>query len=380
MLQKLAGSAGRAELDLDDLRKGIRAEAERAAALVDCSKSVCRDLHRPAIRTEIERQQQWIRWAYPRYASYFSHGNQLIPLRIDPLLLEVTDQWQADLFRLARLTWSLPYTKGYGRRLRFLLLDQSNGKLIGILGLQSPPLDFPSRDRLFRYPEGRKVELVNQTMDIYSLGAVPPYGRLLGGKLVALAAVSCEVSNSYERKYAGRTTEMGKRTLPSSLIALTTTSAFGRSSLYNRLAFSGELVAQPIGYTQGYGSFHLAVFYPRIREFLKSRGVSTRGGFGVGPRIVWQTYVRALGRLGLSDELLKHGIKREVYLFPLVHNLNDYMEGRADDPIRIMRSFSDLASWWRERWLLPRAERVDGWCGWDSNEIKRMLVLEQGTT
>ncbi|MDP2662442.1 MAG: DUF4338 domain-containing protein [Dehalococcoidia bacterium] len=372
------GNTELVEADLDDLRNGILAEVERVASRADDSKAACRALHNPAIRGEIERQQRWIRGAYPKYGKYFSNGNQVDPSRISPLLVEVTEQWQADLFRLARLTWSLPYSKGYGRRLRFLLLDQSNDKLIGILGLQSPPLDFPARDRLFHYPNGRKVELVNQTMDIYSLGAVPPYGRLLGGKLVALASTSHEVSKSYERKYAGRATEMSKRTLPPGLVALTTTSAFGRSSLYNRITFNGELVAKPIGYTEGYGSFHLAVLYPRIREFLKSQGVSTRGGFGVGPRIIWQTYVRALGRLGLSDELLKHGLRREVYLFPLIQNLTDYMEGRAIEPEPEVRLFCDLVQWWRERWLLPRAERVDGWCGWDSIGIKQMLVLDQG--
>lgn len=376
----LKGRAELVEADLDDLRNGILAQAEYLVSRLDHSKGVSRAVHGPAVRIEVERQQRWIRDAYPKYCKYFSNGNQVDPARINPILVEVNEQWQSDLFRLARLTWSLPYTKGYGRRLRFLLLDASNDKLIGILGLQSPPLDFPARDRLFNYPKGRKVELVNQTMDIYSLGAVPPYGRLLGGKLIALAAVSCEVCASYERKYAGRITEIDKRTLPARLVALTTTSAFGRSSLYNRLTFDGELVAHPIGYTQGYGSFHLAALYPRMREFLKSRGISTHGGFGVGPRIVWQTYVRALGRLGLSQDLLKHGIKREVYLFPLIRNLEEWMEGRADEPVHRIHSFDNLAAWWRERWLLPRAQRVDGWSNWDRGEIERMLFLEQGAS
>lgn len=33
------------------------------------------------------------------------------------------------------------------------IMDQANGKLIGLLALQSPPLSFPARDHLFRYPQ-----------------------------------------------------------------------------------------------------------------------------------------------------------------------------------------------------------------------------------
>jgi hypothetical protein len=43
-------------------------------------------------------------------------------------------------------------------------MDASNEKLIGILALQSPPLDFPVRDRLFDYAPGRKLGLPRQLL------------------------------------------------------------------------------------------------------------------------------------------------------------------------------------------------------------------------
>lgn len=292
-------------------------------------------------------------------------------------MVEVTTEQQHNLFRVARLLWSIPFSKGYGRRLRFLIIDRANQKLIGLLALQSPPLSFPARDRLFRYPPGKKTELVNQTMDIQTLGAVPPYNRLLGGKLVALAAASNEIRRIYSRKYSGRATEMERRILPPHLVALTTTSAFGRSSLYNRLSYNGTAIAEFLGYTEGYGTFHLMELYPLFREFLECQGVSTRGGFGVGPRRKWQTMVRALEQLGFSSDLLRHGVRREVFLFRLVDNLEAYMEGRDAEPVYRNLPFSELVTWWRERWLLPRAERVDGWRAWRKEEIKNLLLMEQ---
>jgi len=341
-------------------------------------KAAIRMLHAPARELELVACQKWLRVVLPRVLRFFAEGVEVDPEGISPVLVEVKEEWHHELFRAARLLWSLPLSKGFGRRLRFLVMDANNERLIGILGLQSPPLSFPARDRLFHYPDGRKTELVNQTMDIHVLGAVPPYNRLLGAKLVALAAASNEVRAAYRRKYAGRTTEMERRYLPARLVALTTTSAFGRSSIYNRLRYNGHLIAEPIGYAEGYGSFHLAELYPLFREFLEARGIPTRGGFGTGPRIKWQTMVRALERLGFSSEALRHGIKREAFLFPLIENVQSFMEGRSSRPRYRDLPFADLVSHWRERWLLNRAQRVDGWRNCRRAEIERMLVIPEG--
>lgn len=360
---------------VSELRDLILAELKRLETMMaNESKEVYREIHKPAVYFHLDQHKIWIEANYPKYACYFASGSDIIPSNINPILVEVTETWHESLFRLARLTWSLPYSRGYGRRLRFLIMDASNNKLIGIIGMQSPPLDFPARDRLFKYPLGRKVELLNQTMDVFTLGAVPPYNRLLGGKLIALAAASDEVRQAYKRKYDGRKTQMEEITLPSELVALTTTSAFGRSSIYDRLKYQSRFIALSIGYTEGYGSFHLAPLYPMVREFLKQQGIEPRSGFGVGPRAVWQTCKTAFGILGIPKESLKHGIKRETFLFPLIENLQDYMEGKSQLPKYYRQPFQDLADWWRERWLLPRSDRVDGWHSWDNNQIWQTLL------
>jgi hypothetical protein len=373
-------------MNLENLQKQVLKKLEDIGLVVtgdytlhpySADKESLRQLHRPATQLEIAAHQDWLRRHLPKYLPFFANGHEIIPERVAPALIEVTTEQQQNLFRVARLLWSIPFSKGFGRRLRFLVMDQSNGKLIGLLALQSPPLSFPARDRLFRYPPGRKTELVNQTMDIQTLGSVPPYNRLLGGKLVALAAASNEVRQVYRRKYSGRTTVMEKRVLPPHLVALTTTSAFGRSSLYNRLTYNGIAIAESLGYTEGYGTFHLMELYPLFRKFLESQGISTRGGFGTGPRRKWQTMARALEKLGLSADLLRHGVKREVFLFRLVDNLEAYMEGREAEPVYRDLPFSKLVAWWRERWLLPRAARVDGWHEWRNEEIKSRLLIEQ---
>lgn len=361
----------------EELRKRIIEELSKVNQIHEgASKDAIRDIHAASVKNELEKSQKWILSKFPKYQSYFANGSELLPKSIKPVLIEVTEDWHNDLFRLARYTWSLPYTKGYGRRLRYLILDQSNNKLIGIFGLQSPPLDFPARDKLFDYPKDQKVNLVNQTMDVFTLGAVPPYNKLLAGKLVAYAVASNEVREAYSRKYSKSITELSKKVIPANLVCLTTTSAFGKSSIYNRLKYFDNLIGKPIGFTEGYGSFHLSTIYPLIKEYLEEKGVSTKGGFGVGPRIVWQSYIRAQELLDLPNDILKHGVKREVFLFPLIQNLENYMNGSENTPKFCNYPFADLVEWWKARWLSNRASLMDGWHEWSNEGIKSKIVLE----
>lgn len=334
-------------------------------------------LHKPSREIELEKAQKWIKLKLPRYGHFFANGQDISPMFIKPVLIRVTDSWHQDLFRLARYYWSIPYSFGFGRRLRYLILDESNEKLIGIFGLQSPPISFPARDRLFDYPEGRKTELVNQTMDIFTLGALPPYNRLLGGKLVGLAVASNQVRDDYRRAYSEKQTEMEGRILPAELVALTTTSAFGRSSIYNRLKYQNVQIAESLGYTNGYGNFHLQRLYPIFKEYLAGEDISVQGGYGTGPRRTWQIMRRALDKLGIPGDILKHGVKREAFLFRLVDNLEAYLNGETEIPAYRNMPFENLANYWKERWLKSRFERVDGWHRWDSQEIASSLILAE---
>lgn len=334
-------------------------------------------LHKPSREIELEKGQKWIKHKLPRYKHFFANGQDISPQLIEPLLVQVTDSWHNDLFRLARYYWSLPYSSGFGRRLRYLLIDKNNEKLIGIFGLQSPPISFPVRDHLFNYPENRKTELINQTMDIFTLGALPPYNRLLGGKLVALAVASNEVRYDYRQIYGGRKTEMENRVLPADLVALTTTSAFGRSSIYNRLKYQGITIAESLGYTNGYGNFHLQRLYPIFKQYLTTSEISTKGGYGTGPKRSWQIIRRTLDKIGITGNLLKHGVKREAFLFRLIDNLEDYVEGRTELPLYRDMPFEKLADYWKTRWLKERYERVDGWHKWDSQDTVNYLIFNK---
>jgi hypothetical protein len=331
----------------------------------------------------LQRDRPWIRAKAPKLLNWFASGREVLPAKISPRLIEVDTNEQQDVFRLARYTWSLPYSKGYGRRLKFLIVDDQNDKLMGLLGLQSPPLDLAPRDHQFSFPTGRKVEIVNQTMDIYVQGALPPYNTLLGGKLVVLAAAAKEVREAYRRRYEGRLTRMERSRLPAELVALTTTSAFGRSSLYNRVVFEKgaqrHRVAESLGYMRGFGVFQFSeATYQLLKQFLKERLPERRmAGFSTGPRVKWQVITLALNMLGISRSLMRHGIRREAYLIRLIDNLEAYFAGEECKPLYRDWEFSELAAFWERHYLLgPLRRRPSAWKEWSNEQILK-LVLPQ---
>ena len=118
--------------------------------------------------------------------NYFADGSDVVVGKIDPELeLIRSDTWQSDLFRMACLTWSVPVSQGYGRRLRFLVWDKSNDKLIGLIGLGDPVFNLRARDDLIGWNVSERTERLVNLMDAYVLGALPPYNFLLCGKMIA---------------------------------------------------------------------------------------------------------------------------------------------------------------------------------------------------
>lgn len=79
---------------------------------------------------------------------------------------------------------------------------------------------------------------LRHVMDAFVLGAVPPYNELLGGKLVAMLAASAEVRHAFKARYSGSIGLISGETFSGDLALITTQSALGRSSMYNRLGMA----------------------------------------------------------------------------------------------------------------------------------------------
>jgi len=194
--------------------------------------------------------------------------------------------------------------------------------------------------------------------------------------MVALALTSNEMKEAYKIKYKKYYTIIKNRKLKSDLLFITTTSAFGKSSLYNRLKYNGEIVAECLGYTQGSGSFHVPEeLYKEMLVLLSNNGVDVARGYGHGPSRKLKLISLGFRYLGLKS-FEYHGIKREFYLFSFAKNLREVIQ-YGKRPVWIDRPFYKLVDYWKKRWAIPRAKRKREWESFTVNrffsKIDKML-------
>ena len=325
------------------------------------TKARLRSLHAQAVQHRLASVKPRLCRYEPNLLRRIASGQDVVPEQITPRLVEVQPGSEDELlFRYASLHWSIPVSSGYGRRLRFLVIDEQNEKLIGLFGLGDPVFSLAARDTWIGWSYETRRERLHYVMDAFVLGAVPPYSLLLCGKLVAMLATSSEVSEAFRRKYGQRRSLILGRHLDSSIGLITTTSALGRSSIYNRLKHHDRLLYHSAGFTRGYGEFHFSNgLYSRISEYVVRHCEPTakQDRWGSGFRNRREVIRKCLMKLGLSSEWLHHGVQREVFVVPLAKNTRAVLQGAHTTFQWYDQPAEDLFSWFRQRWLLSRAQR-----------------------
>ena len=303
-------------------------------------------------------------------------GNAIRPEEIKLSLRKVEpDSELSNLYFWWNLIWwSIPYEHQIGRYMRFVLWDVAHDAPFGLLGLQSPFLRSGVRDSYLGLKEGNADYWINQSLNANRVGALPPYNKLLGGRMVAMTLTANEVRAAYASKYTSKTL-MEKRRIPSRLLFTTTTSAFGRGTIYERLRYRGQHLNRFLGYTSGYGTFHLPnEQYLNMLDALKHKGLDVRRGYGTGPSRKLRLIRRGMQILGLPD-FAYHNIQRGCYIFPNVVNLKAVIHGNRKPRWRNL-PFDSLATYWRERWCIPRAQRINDWRAFDSNRFFRNAAAQ----
>jgi hypothetical protein len=336
------------------------------------TKDRLRKLHQLSVKHKIDAAEGSLCRFEDQLLSRLAVGNEIDPERITPRLVEVTSRSQDELlFRYASLHWSIPVSAGYGRRLRYLVMDEQNNKLIGIIGLGDPVFALRGRDSWIGWDNAARLKNLRNVMDAFALGAVPPYSSLLCGKLVAALVASDEVRIAFKQKYEGRTSLIKKETLDSRLALVTTTSALGRSSIYNRLKYQDRTLYHAVGFTSGSGEFHFSNgLYGEISKYANKYCIPTakKEGWGEGFRNKREVVKKCLSKIGLSANWIYHGIEREIYVVPLAHNTREFLRGEHTRLRWYNTSANDLFKYFRSRWLIPRSQREQGYRDWNPEE------------
>lgn len=224
-------------------------------------------------------------------------------------------------------------------------------------------------------------------LEITTCGAVPPYNRMLGGKLVALLLLSPEVSADNMRRYGQEATIIrsqlkNARVVPdNTLVWLGTTSLFSHgSSQYERLRLPAGVIAadQPeirytyLGDTSGYGTVQFADDTVRALEGVlrRQRGFrDVNGVFGEGASPRLRKLRSGLDAIGFQANLtMLHHQERRIYGVPLFDEAGAYLCGLRSalpDYVAIPERYADaterIAEFWRCRWLSSRLAHEDSW-------------------
>lgn len=338
------------------------------------SKDDLRALHRIATETRLSEAKPRL-WRYEAdLLQHFANGSEVDPGAIVPCLVPVTRRSPEEyLFRYATLQWSIPVSAGYGRRLRFLVIDKSNGKLIGLFGLSDPVFALKPREKWIGWSPAMRANNLYHVMNAHVLGAVPPYSSLLCGKLIAMLLLSNEVREAFEDRYANTTSIINSTVRKPYLSLITTTSAFGRSSIYNRLKANGVTYWQSIGYTQGTGEFHFSNgVFSKIRDYVQEHCTPQmkNAKWGKGFRNKREIIRCCLGDLGMSHQLLNHGVKREIFAAKLGETSLEFLRGESETPDNFDRSAESLAEVFMNRWLQPRAASTNAYSDFRRDSIR----------
>ena len=216
-------------------------------------------------------------------------------------------------------------------------------------------------------------------LEITTCGAIAPYNRILGGKLVALLMLSPQIGADYRRRYTNPSiisSQMKNRPVirDSTLVYLGTTSLYVHgSSQYNRLRLPAGTIApdqesiryNAIGQTSGFGTVQ---FSPGTSKALdaylahdeKFRDVNSVFGEGTSPKL--RKLKTGLRKLGFEpDKLIQHRHHRLIYAAPLFPNARDWLQERTAElpgyvasPDGCEDATERIAAYWRRRWLASR--------------------------
>ena len=369
---------------------GFHKSDDGALEIDSTDKDLIRRLHAPQRDDRLCSNAHFLSKRAPKLLKYFASGREVTPSAILPRLERVyAGTWQADLFRLAALTWSVPVSNGFGRRLRYVVWDAHNKKLLGLIAIGDPVFNLTVRDKLVGWDvDDRRERLVN-VMDAYVLGALPPYNALLGGKMVACLVRSRQIYNQFTRTYGNATGIISGKAKNPRLLVVTTLSSIGRSSVYNRLKLGRLALFRPHRIHPRLGAFFTSPMssfssYARTCVSLDTNTPITTDLDRVQTGAFELPALRS--RLSVSETTsLRHGIRREVFFCKLASNAATILRtGKGRPNLSSLLTATEVADLALDRWILPRAQRRPDFRAWRRSDVVQLLgnsiKLEPGRT
>lgn len=286
-------------------------------------------------------------------ADLFINGADLDIERISPRIHICYTSRDFEIFRYCRLLQTVPSANRIGRQINALVYDEGQRYpiLMGAIGLASSMYTLGCRDRYLGWSgsdaKAVKDKGLRQIMDLSVCTAFPPYSLLLGGKLIALLAMTDPFRMEFRKKYGAP------------LLALITTCATGlHCPIFNRIMIRKGGLYRRIGKTAGYTTAFFTTNTMRSARVL-AKDLSTYGNSQLTSKAI-RILRQAIRCCGLPYEpLLRLGNQKAVYFAVLSEvslvSLRTGIKSGAVDSLTV----NQAVDFWRSYILPKRTQRFE---------------------
>jgi hypothetical protein len=222
---------------------------------------------------------------------------------------------------IRRMISTMSYSKGVGRNIKFYVIDEVTGKILGVVELSSDFGSLGVRDRFIGWTEDNRYndKKLGHTAVGSTIVAVQPFGHnFLGGKLMSMLLTSQVVRDEWERRYEQK------------LVGITTTSLYGNNG--NLTQYDGMEQWINLGETTGKTFIKPSdKVYSVWKNWLKVNYAEEyqRASTSSGPK---QKVIQLIFRkLGLKAKDFHHGYRRGVYFSKFYNDSLEFLKGNTTE-------------------------------------------------
>lgn len=281
-------------------------------------------------------------------------------MKLEPVLVytgknaELSKVWNT----IRTFTSTMKNSSNIGRNLNYLVQDKVTGKYLGVICVSSDYLDLTPRDQFIGWSREKKTQghMINFTAVGSTLVPLQPLGfNAVGGKLMALLALSDEVQNRWKELYGDI------------LIGVSTTSLYGKDKLNGLSQYDNLKHWKKMGYSAGSISYEVSKDTEKLMlDWLKKNHTRKYFEWYVAKNAAGQPYKRdhrnrsrvfAYSKLSVPKDVVSTAHQRGIYFSLFYENGREFLRGEIGES-ELKKSFDTsyeaLTNLWKEKYASKR--------------------------
>ena len=281
-------------------------------------------------------------------------------MKLEPVLVyagknaELSTAWNT----IRTFTSTMKNSSNIGRNLNYLVQDNKTGKYLGVICISSDYLDLTPRDQFIGWSRETKTQghMINFTAVGSTLVPLQPLGfNAVGGKLMALLALSDEVQNRWKELYGDP------------LIGVTTTSLYGKDKQNGLSQYDNLKHWKKMGYSAGSISYEVTKDTEKLmldwlkknytRKYFEWYAAKNRSGQPYKRDHRNRSRVFAYSKLGIEKDIVSTAHQRGIYFSLLYDNGREFLRGEIKQS-ELKKSFDTsyeyLTDLWKNKYAAKR--------------------------